>query len=849
MKNVHLFNVAPAMPEPLVFLETLAHNLWWSWNLQAVDLFRRINPDLWRESGHNPLEFLCRVPQARLESLASNDGFRSQLKAVREQFEKDVTHASDAERDAASPTVAYFSLEYGIHESIRMYSGGLGVLSGDHLKAASDLALPLAAVGLFYRQGYFQQYLDRDGWQQEFYPENEIHCMPFSEAVDSENRQIQVTIPLPEGNLTAVVWRLNVGRVPLFLLDSNVQENPPEFRAVTAKLYDGDRKKRIRQELLLGIGGVQALTKLGIEPAVFHMNEGHAAFLSLARIATLMKRLGVAAEAAAEIAFRSGVFTTHTPVPAGNESFDVELLKSHVQALEPTLGLPPKQVAALGQPPNATDNRELSMTVLGLRTAQFGNGVSRLHGEVARKMWQHLWPERPPDEIPIRHVTNGVHIASWLSVDMASLFNRYLGDGWRRHPSEKRLLTNVGAIPDEELWRAHELSRSHLIRRARELLERQLRNRNAPRAEIAQAKSVLDHDALTNGLARRLATYKRGTLLLHDPDRFEALLTNEDRPIQIVFAGKAHPADDTGKELIKQLHHFARRPGVRRRMVFLENYDIEIARFMVQGVDVWLNTPRRPLEASGTSGMKAAVNGAINVGTLDGWWDEAYQPEVGWAIGAGEEYNDWNYQDTVEAQALYNLLENDIVPCFYERETADIPTRWLAMVKASIRMTLNFFTSHRMVEEYDAQFYSAAESEFRRLTADNGAAALRIVEQRKRLQALWPNVSCRMPTTDRDISNVHVGDAFVVETIVSLGELRPEEVDVEVYYGPVNSRNEIFESHHEYMHIVEKRDDGSSVYRCELTCRKTGRYGFTVRITPSGEEWKAAVPGFLKWAG
>jgi starch phosphorylase len=846
MKSIQLFNVAPSMPEELRFLEALAHNLWWTWNTDAIDLFRRINPELWRETGRNPLEFLSAVPQARLEALAQNEGYRTHLASVRKRFDEALTPAAGK---PATPSIAYFSLEYGIHESVRLYSGGLGALAGDHLKASSDLGLPLAAVGLMYRQGYFQQYLNREGWQQEYYPDNEVHCMPLSEIAGGDGRPMRVSIPLPEGRLHAAVWLLKVGRIPLYLLDANVQENSADLRAVTSKLYGGDRRTRLRQELLLGIGGYQMLARLGIDPSVCHMNEGHAAFLALARVAHLMKSLNLNMDEALEVTFRAGVFTTHTPVPAGNEAFPIDLIKPHLDVIERELGLPADSVLSLGQPPNGEGNpHELSMTVLGLRSAQFSNGVSELHGRVARRMWQHLWPERADDEVPIRHVTNGVHVASWLSGDMAAMFDRYLGDEWRMHPSDKRATGNIAHIPDEELWRTHELGRSRLVRYARELLEKQLRARNSQRAEIAQAKSVLDHNVLTIGFARRFATYKRAILLLRDPERFEAMLCNEDRPVQILFAGKAHPADHEGKEFIKRLVDFSQRPNIRRHVVFLENYDIAIARHLVQGVDIWLNTPRRPHEASGTSGMKAAVNGGINVSVLDGWWCEGYSSDCGWAIGAGEEYDDAEYQDGVESQALYNILENEAIPAFYDRETGDVPLRWLSMMKASIRMGLGFFTSHRMVEEYDVEFYGPAQSAFTQLTAEDSKVARQFVAQRTRLAKLWPGVRCSMPVTDHEMTGLHVGDRFTVRSIVTLGELLPSEVDVEVYYGLVNSENKIVSSQVDRMEMVKDRGNGEFVYTREVECIKTGRYGFTARVTPHGPEWKNVIPGFIRWA-
>ncbi len=845
MKNVQLFNVAPAVPAELEFLETLSRNLWWCWDADATELFRRINSHVWKQVGYNPLKLLAQVPQKRLAALTSDEAFLSHMRRVEERFNKRCVETRHA--DASQP-IAYFSLEFGIHETVRIYSGGLGALAGDHLKAASDIGVPLVAVGLMYRQGYFQQYLNRDGLQQERYPESEVQHLPLDKALDSDGNEVIVTVPLPEGTLKATVWSLKIGRVPLLLLDTNIPDNDHEFRHITAQLYGGDRLNRLRQELLLGIGGFHALIALGYEPSVCHMNEGHAAFLSIARIDFLMKEKGMTLQQAMEIVPRCSVFTTHTPVPAGNETFDAKLLLPHLEAVEQETGLDAKQFIRLAQAPDSDSESAASMTILGMRMAKYANGVSKLHGKVARQMWSYLWPGRAHDEIPIGHVTNGVHVPSWLSSQNVELFDRYIGPSWRNHPGAKTTLDGINQIPDEELWRAHEIGRSRLIRAAREHAEKQYQARNASRSEIAQAKSILDHDALTIGFARRFATYKRGALLLHDMERFEAMLTNEDRPIQFLFAGKAHPHDNHGKELIQRIVHFARKSNIRRQIVFLENYDIGIARRLVQGVDVWLNTPRRPQEASGTSGMKAAANGALNASVLDGWWCEGYTEDTGWAIGDGEVYEDTEYQDTVEAQALYNLLENEIIPTFYEREGGDIPAQWIRMMKHSIRMGLTGFTSHRMVSQYNELYYKPAIESYAELLADNAKATTHLVEQHDRLDELWRHVSIATQRCAIDPGKLHVGDSFTVTTEVHLGELTPEEVDVEVYYGPVNSELHISESHVAIIPTGEDIGNGNFRYQHELACKTTGRYAFTTRVTPRGNQWSHIMPGFITWA-
>lgn len=849
MRKLQLFNVAPQVPEEIAFLETLSRNMWWSWDDGAVGLFRRISPELWRKSGYNPIVFLSRLTREQMENLVADDGFRNRLEEVREAFENEVARTrSGGVFQRPSRCIGYFSLEYGIHESVRLYSGGLGILAGDHLKAASDLNLPLVGVGLLYRHAYFKQFLDGEGGQQEMYPANELYRMPISEIAGQDNRQLLVRVPMPEGELTALVWRIDVGRVPLYLLDTDIPENPPELRTVAGALYGSDREIRLRQELLLGIGGFKALVAMGHEPVVCHLNEGHAAFMSLARIAHLCRDKGHDLDTALEVVRRSNVFTTHTPVLAGNETFDAALVQRHFVPLQQEIGIGADTVLGWGRPEGGNPDSEYSMMILGLRMAEYVNGVSELHGSVARKMWMHLWPEQPEDEVPIHHITNGSHLMTWLSPDNTTLFDRYLGPEWRDNPESEAIHAAVEEIPDEELWREHQRGRTRLVRTARKLVESQYTARNAAYEERSQVRSVLDYDVLTVGFARRFATYKRAGLLLRDKERLEALLCDEERPVQLIFSGKAHPADEPGKDLIRQIFQFASQANVRKRVVFLENYDMTVARVLVQGADVWLNTPRRPQEASGTSGIKAAMNGVLNVSILDGWWCEGYGPDRGWAIGAGEEYDDPEYQDMVESQALYNLLESEVVPRFYNRSEGDVPRDWVTMMKASIKMALGYFTSHRMVSEYNSRFYQEAWNAYDRLTANGGAEAQSLVNQRDRLQSLWQNVSIGIPVAETDITRRHLGDHFEVTTEVSLGDLQPEEVAVQLYFGPVGHGTSVTKSHIGEMKVEKDLGGGRYLYGTEFVCSQTGRIGFTTRVVPSGTVWKTAFPGYLTWA-
>jgi starch phosphorylase len=843
MTSIQIVNVAPCIPKPLRFLETLVRNVWWSWNQDAISLLRRMDPSLWRTVVGHPLEFLRRIPQPTLQSLAVDETFLKQLAAVEARFNAGIAKSNGAEHGQ----VAYFSLEFGLHETIRLYSGGLGVLAGDHLKAASDLGIPLVAVGLFYHQGYFEQCLTYDGWQQEQYTDAEIPDLPMKLARNKDGEKVEISIPLPEGRLHARVWDLRVGGIPLILLDANIAQNPPELRDVTARLYGGGQRLRLQQELLLAVGGMRALLALGMEPEVCHMNEGHAAFLSLGRMDHLMKSRGLDLEAACEVVAHSNVFTTHTPVPAGNETFPVPLVEEHLRLLEGETGVPMHRVLEWGRAPGDKTS-ELSMTILGLRMAHQSNGVSRLHGDVARGMWNHVWPGKVRDEVPIGHVTNGVHAPTWLAPEMLTLLQTHLGGDWEQAIENPDKLKRINDIPDEELWRVHELARARLFRMTRNFYEQQLQRLNANQADLAMARSVLDPNALTIGFARRAASYKRATLILRNPERLEAILNDSKRPVQIIFAGKAHPADEYGKDFIKQLVHFSRRTGAKKRVLFLENYNIAMARTLVQGVDVWLNTPRRRVEASGTSGMKAALNGVLNWSILDGWWCEGYAKENGWAIGNGEEYEEDTYADEVEAAAIYRLLEDEIAPTFYDRVEGAEPTRWIQMMKACLRMSLGFFTTRRMVGEYRDYFYKPASENYRRLLQDDASGARSLVSQRQRLDAQWGNVVVRPPAADRDLATLYAGDSTTVRTTVCLGHLRPDEVRVELCHGPADSQNLIRQ--HQFVPMTVGTDHGSGWfdYTAELPMPESGRFGLTARAIPAGNSWQVSSPGYVTWA-
>jgi len=734
MSFLQTFQVFPNVPESLKFLEVLARNMWWCWNLGAVDLFRRIDPKLWGASGRNPIVFSTMIDQKRMTELAEDESFLAHLRRIEKQFQKALMAPEEETSADTENAIAYFSMEFGIHESLPQFAGGLGILAGDHMKAASDLKLPIVGVGLFYRNGYFHQYLNHEGWQQESYPEIDLYNLPISRALDPSGNELRISVTGPDGVIRLVVWKLKVGRITIYLLDTNVKENTQEVRDINSNLYKADNNVRLAQEVILGIGGMRALDAMGISPVVCHMNEGHCSFSSIERLAKIMKRHKVDLQTAKEICARTTIFTTHTPVAAGHDEFEPDAVKPYLAPFEKPLGLTCDELLSWGQGKEDGPEAPFSMSVLGLRLAQYCNGVSELHGEVARKMWAYVWPDRPEEEIPIHHVTNGVHIPSWISIENALLFDRYLEPEWHLNAWKNKLGKRIDDIYDDELWRAHGMSRTRLIRSCREILAEQYGRRNAPETVMKEVESVLGQDVLTIALARRFATYKRATLMLRDMDRFKALLLSEERPVQFIIAGKAHPDDNEGKTLLQQIAQLSLNPEFRHKVVFLEDYDINVARRLIQGADVWLNTPRRPYEACGTSGMKAAANGVINVSVLDGWWCEGYSPETGWAIGNGEEYDDRHYQDDVESQALYNILENHVIPCFYDRESGGVPVRWLQMMKASMRIAIEQFCAHNMVDTYHRKFYTPAVKRFYELTADDSAKARQLTLFRERLR-------------------------------------------------------------------------------------------------------------------
>ncbi len=831
--NMHHFYVAPVLPEELKPLQEIVKNVWYSWNWEAVRLFIRMNAETWEESYQNPVALLGRIPQDRLKQLSEDDSFVASLARVQEELNVylynkkwfDIHHA-----DADDMQVAYFSCEFGLDEGLPIYSGGLGVLSGDHLKTASDMGIPLVAVGLLYREGYFRQRLNSDGWQLEEYPENDWYNMPVELEKDESGKPIVISVEMGDRIVYARIWRVQVGTVRLYLLGTNFSMNSEWGREITTRLYGGDRDMRIRQELLLGIGGIRALKALGIKPTVYHLNEGHSAFLVLERIRRLMEERGLSFHEAREVIWSSNVFTTHTPVPAGNEQFDPELLKKYLEKFVSRLGIQWDEFIRLGRVYPKDTSESFGMTVWALRLSAHCNGVSQLHGTVSRKMWNNIWPNLPAKEVPISHITNGIHPRSWISHDLLDLFESYLGPRFVQKPWEFDVWERIDRIPDVELWRTHQRRRERLVFFVRKRLKQQLIRRGAHQFEINTADEVLDPHALTIGFARRFATYKRATLLFSDKERLKKIISDLDCPVQFIFAGKAHPQDIPGKEMIKYIVHLVRDEPFRGRFVFVEDYDINVARYLVQGVDVWLNTPRRPLEASGTSGMKSAANGGLNLSILDGWWDEGYTSDVGFAIGRGEQFDDHEYQDRVESEALYDILEKEVIPLFYDRNGSSIPREWIAKMKNAMKKLGKDFNTHRMLKEYTDKLYLPAHNYGKGMKEDGCRRAKNLSRWRQKIHEVWHHVKIR--NVHANTAELHVGEPFTVGVDVQLGELSPDDVAVEVQCGRLNSVGEFYEGMVYRTDYEGPATDGIHKFTVEIPCNESGRHGFNVRVRP-----------------
>lgn len=854
---IRKFEVIPNLPASLKPLIEMASNLWWVWENDAAELMLRIDRELWEECYHNPIKVLARTSQTRLNELAEDESFLNHMERVHEKFIKyleDTSWFNNNYPEHADQKIAYFSAEFGIHETLPIYSGGLGMLAGDHIKSASDLGLPLVGVGLLYKEGYFRQYLNLNGWQQEEYSENDLFTMPIERIKNEKNEPLKIQIEMPDGTLHAQIWKVNVGRCKIFLLDTNIFENPESYREITYRLYGGDTNMRIKQEILLGIGGIRALYAVNEIPSVTHMNEGHSAFLAIERIRMYIEINKLSFNEAKELVRTSNIFTTHTPVPAGNDRFSLEQISQFFSSYVHKFGISIEDLLKLGLEPNELGNLKTGfsfcMTVMALNLAYFANGVSKLHGKVSRDMWKWIWPNHEIDEVPIGSITNGVHARTWIAGGMANLFDRYLGPRWKDEPWDHTIWERVNSIPNTELWHSHERKRERLVSTVRERLKKQLIERGVRGKELNIADDVLDPDALTIGFARRFATYKRATLIFKDIDRLIKIITNKDTPVQFIFAGKAHPKDEYGKAFIKEIIKFAKLPEFRRSIVFIENYDMAVARVLIQGVDVWLNNPRRPLEASGTSGMKVCFNGGLNLSVLDGWWDEAYNGENGWAIGAGEDYHqeeDHEYQDSVESQAIYNLLEDQVVPNFYDRGLDKLPNRWIKMMKNSMSSNCPMYNTNRMVQEYTTKYYSKAMSFQKLLSSNSFEKTKELASWKDKIEVSWNKVKF-VEVVNNQVTELKRGDTLTVKAKVELGILSPDDVAVSIYYGNIDNNGKIIDAKESVMSVVENHGNVFT-FVGNLVCIDAGEFGYAVRIMASKDELASRFHyGKIIWA-
>ena len=842
--------VRPALPPALARLPELGLNLMWCWNHSVRAVFRRLDPQTWKASNFNPVVMLGRVPQTALERAAADPRYLALYRKA-----CDTLDAYLAAQPESAMLVAYFSMEYGLLDCLPIYSGGLGVLSGDHLKAASDALLPLVGVGLAYQNGYLQQRLDPDGWQQERTPVNDFYSLPITPVTRSDGSEMIVNVNLTGTDVFLKVWRIDVGRVKLYLLDSNIARNArQDHREITNQLYGGDDHKRIHQEIVLGIGGLRALKELGLKPTVYHMNEGHSAFLAVERVRVLMTEQGLNFEEALEASRANNVFTTHTSVPAGLDRFDVGLVREHFENYCREAGIPFDAFLALGRTRGAHDHEAFSMAILAMQASAYRNAVSRLHRTVSQEMWGVLWPNLPVWEVPITSVTNGVHLTSWINGDLANLYDQYLQPDWREGHSEPEMWNQTGDIPVTELWEAHRRRKRRLVAFVRERMAAAAVARNAPASEVDRAKEVLDPEAFTIGFARRFATYKRATLVFRDLARLKKILANTKMPVQIVLAGKAHPKDIPGKTLIREIVQFSRDPELAGRVVFVEDYGIDVAGEMVQGVDLWLNTPRRGEEACGTSGMKASINGILNLSVLDGWYDEAAEYAGGWAIGRREPYSP--DRDEAHAASIYSLLENEIVPTYYEGREQGVPKAWMARVQQCLRHVSARFNCQRMIEEYQTELYQPAHQSFHTMSQNRFDAARQYTVWNREVANRWLGVrflgahfGCDAPARN-GTGEILAGSSIPLRAQLDLGGLSPKDVRVEALVGRVGPGGELEETEVLTLPFLSEQN-GQVMFGREFAPLVTGRLGYSVRVSPNHGEDPLNRPcnAALKWMG
>ena len=852
---MYIFNritVNPQLPKRIGRLTEIANNLWWSWNTEFLRLFKKIDPDLWETCEKNPVKFLKAVDQEKIENASKDIMFLKEYDKIVEDFDGYMTSKntwfSQKYPDNRNDLIAYFSAEYGLDQTIAIYSGGLGILSGDHLKSASDLGIPLVAVGLLYKNGYFRQVIDRYGMQRPEYRDLDLYDLPINPVKDLDGNDLMLYIKFPKRRIYLKVWEINVGRVKLYLMDSDIDVNNEEDRDTTARLYGGDQEMRIRQEIILGMGGVSLLRRLGLRPTVYHMNEGHSAFLNLELIKNTIKEQQVSFEVARDIASSKTVFTTHTPVPAGNDIFPISLVEKYFKDFWPRLGLTREQFLKLGMKPCEGLESGFNMGILALKIAGLKNGVSKLHGEVSRELFAEVWPHIAPNESPITYVTNGIHTCTWLAPRLKELYNKYLMPYWQDNIHDDSTWERIKAIPDDKLWKVHTDRKIKLLALVKENVTNRLRREGVGYDEINEIVSKLNPDALTIGFARRFATYKRATLIFKDIERITQILNDENRPVQLIFAGKAHPADKEGQDLVRYIHEISMKPQFKGKIFLLENYSIEISRYLVSGVDVWLNNPRRPMEASGTSGQKASVNGVVNFSVLDGWWAEGYNQRNGWTIGTNAEYSSYEEQDKADSESMYYTLENKIIPTYYDRDRNGISKRWMEIMKESIISTGGKYSTARMLVDYTEQLYMPLCNLTKKYYTDlNNVAEFNSWKQD--MYSNWKDIQIEQLDDNADNITVDAGSQIEVRAVVTLPNIKPEYIRTEVYYGKFLDDGTVEDVKIIPMKLERAEEDNKKYYYvAKIDLVSGGNYGYTFRVMPQNEMiLDSANLDLIKW--
>ncbi len=839
---MYIFNkitVNPQLPKRIGKLSEIANNLWWSWNTEFLRLFKMIDRDLWETCEKNPVKFLKQVSQDRLEAVATNQEFLKEYDRLAKEFDDYVTSKntwfSNKYPENKKDLIAYFSAEYGLDQTIPIYSGGLGILSGDHLKSASDLGIPLVAVGLLYKNGYFHQKINGYGDQETEYNNIDLSNLPINPVKDENGDELKIYVKFEKRKIYLKVWQINVGRIKLYLLDSDIDENKPEDREVTLKLYGGDQEMRIKQEIILGMGGTNLLTRaLGLNPTVYHMNEGHSAFLILELIKNIIKEKKVSFEVAKDIASSKTVFTTHTPVPAGNDIFPIALVEKYFKEFWPRLGLEREEFLKLGMKPCTDLEPGFNMGILALKVAGKKNGVSKLHGAVSRELFGDVWPEIAANESPITYVTNGIHTCSWLAPSLKELYNKYLIPYWQDNIYRDEVWENINNIPNKELWEIHQKRKQKLLEIVKESTTNRLRRSGYSYEEINDITSKLNPNALTIGFARRFATYKRATLIFRDLERITQILNNAERPVQLIFAGKAHPADKEGQDLIKRIHEISMMPQFKGKIFLLENYNIAMSRYLVSGVDVWLNNPRRPMEASGTSGQKASVNGVINFSVLDGWWAEGYNQENGWTIGTNAEFTSYEEQDDADSQSMYRTLEEKIIPTYYDKDENGISEKWMKIMKNSITSTGGKYSTSRMLVDYTNNLYMPL-CNLTKKYYENIDNVAEFNLWKKNLYINWKDIKI---TQKNNLNNITMdaGNNIEVKCEVQLPNISVDNIEAQCYYGKILD-NGIVENVSIIPMKLTSKDEENKIYEytTKIELRTGGNYGYTFRVMPKHE--------------